>query len=57
MGGQVVREQRKSPACVAGEVVLLGGRGDGFDDAGDEALRYLVATKAREIVVRKLRGW
>ena len=38
MGGRVVREQRKSPAWVAGEVVLLGGRGDGFDDAGDEAL-------------------
>jgi hypothetical protein len=30
--------------------------GVGGDDAAD-ALRYLVATKVREIVVRKLRGW
>jgi hypothetical protein len=29
--------------------------GNGGDDAAD-ALRYLVATKGREIVVRKLRG-
>jgi hypothetical protein len=30
--------------------------GIGGDDATD-ALRYLVPTKAREIVVRKLKGW
>jgi phage terminase large subunit len=30
--------------------------GVGGDNAAD-ALRYLVATKVREIVVRKLRGW
>jgi hypothetical protein len=30
--------------------------GVGGDDAAD-ALRYLVGTKVREIVVRKLRGW
>ena len=30
--------------------------GAGGDDSAD-ALRYLVGTKAREIVVRKLRGW
>jgi len=30
--------------------------GIGVDDATD-ALRYLVPTKAREIVVRKLKGW
>lgn len=29
--------------------------GNGGDDAAD-ALRYLVATKSREVVVRKLRG-
>ncbi len=29
--------------------------GNGGDDAAD-ALRYLVATKPREVVVRKLRG-
>jgi len=30
--------------------------GVGGDDAAD-ALRYLVATKARTLVVRKLTGW
>ncbi len=32
------------------------GGGVGGDEAAD-ALRYLVATKVREVVVRKLRGW
>jgi hypothetical protein len=34
---------------------MAGDEGVGGDDAAD-ALRYLVATKPREIVVRKLRG-